>query len=30
MRFATGKVGGIRHATGLDMRKIAALKRKMK
>ena len=30
MRFSTGKVTGMRHATGLDMQKLAALKRRSK
>ena len=28
MRFSTGKVTGMRHATGLDMQKLAKLKRR--
>ena len=30
MRFATGKVTGMKHATGLDMQKLAELKRRKK
>ena len=30
MRFSTGKVTGLKHATGLDMQKLAKLKRKAK
>ncbi len=30
MRFSTGKVTGMRHATGLDMQKLAELKRRSK
>jgi len=30
MRFSTGKVTGMRHATGLDMQKLAELKRRKK
>ena len=28
MRFSTGKVTGMKHATGLDMQKLAKLKRR--
>ncbi len=30
MRFATGKVAGVKHATGVDMQKLAELKRRKK
>jgi len=30
MKFSTGKVTGMKHATGLDMQKLAKLKRKAK
>ncbi len=30
MRFSTGKVTGMKHATGLDMQKLAKLKRRSK
>ena len=30
MKFSTGKVSGMRHATGLDMQKLAKLKRRVK
>ena len=30
MRFSTGKVTGMKHATGLDMQKLAKLKRRTK
>lgn len=30
MKFSTGKATGMRHATGLDMKKLAKLKRRVK
>jgi len=30
MKFSTGKVTGMKHATGLDMQKLAELKRRAK
>jgi len=30
MKFSTGKVTGLKHATGLDMQKLAELKRRAK
>ena len=30
MKFSTGKVTGMRHATGLDMQKLAKLKRRLR
>ncbi len=30
MRFSTGKVTGMKHATGVDMQKLAELKRRAK
>ncbi len=30
MKFSTGKVTGLKHATGLDMQKLAKLKKKAK
>ena len=30
MKFSTGKVTGLKHATGLDMQKLAKLKRRAK
>ena len=30
MKFSTGKVAGMKHATGLDMQKLARLKRRSK